>query len=284
MRVCANGRAKVNFNGNKVQEMETDTVARYWNIDEFRPIDDFIAGDNVITVQVFNDMSSEDLVFDMEVLFGQHTPAPTPMPPTPPPPTPAAGGASCGDGRLEPPEQCESSSGACCVMCRWVDAGTSCDDGNAMTSNDKCDAVHKCHGLYTGPCTGDAQCDVDKSPCTRDVCTNSQCVRMGIALVGDPCDDGDSCTNDDACTTAGVCVGLPMTPCDSSLDPNDPSGLGWQQDPNCPIGEVGCPCTLIGRTCDNGVLCNRKNICGATTAGVGALAALLALLLPLLWQ
>lgn len=80
----------------------------------------------------------------------------------------------------------------------WAGAadGTPCDDGDACTSPDACDA---------GVCAStEAPCPDDGDPCTAPKCTGGAC---GFeSLEGKACDDGDACTVGETCA-AGVCGG-----------------------------------------------------------------------------
>lgn len=88
-----------------------------------------------------------------------------------------AAGIVCGNGIIDPGEQCDG--GVCCSSECQYDVGGSCaDDGSACTS-DVCDA--------SGACTHP---------------NNSE-----------PCDDSDACTVGDTCS-GGTCVGGPPRSCD----------------------------------------------------------------------
>src|SRR4029079_9556158 len=91
----------------------------------------------------------------------------------------AAGKCKCGDGRLDPGEQCDDGNrlnGDCCSStCLFEAAGGSCaDDGNA---------------------------------CTTDLCSIAgTCVHSSASTDGTSCDDGNACTQTDTCQ-AGACTG-----------------------------------------------------------------------------
>ncbi len=66
--------------------------------------------------------------------------------------------------------------------------------------------------LFVPPenCSKDQECE-DGNECTRDLCSNGECVYQNQEL---SCDDGDVCTSNDQCTD-GKCVGTAMV-CDDS--------------------------------------------------------------------
>lgn len=162
----------------------------------------------------------------------------------------------CGDGKIGSSEQCET--GACCEQCRFVSAGTECraasgmcgaasvcggntatcpeptfatdkvcDDGNAMTTDDKCTGTGDCVGTAVeGACTTNvALCD-DKNPCTIDTCNEGKCVNFP-GRENEACSDNNSCTLNDKCNAEGVCVGA-----------------------------LECPFTIV-----NGVCCGDRAVC-----------------------
>jgi cysteine-rich repeat protein len=90
--------------------------------------------------------------------------------------------ARCGNGAVEPPEEC--------------------DDGNA-DSGDGCDANCTTTRCGNGVVTADEQCD-DGGAIGGDCCS-ATCQREPD---GSPCDDGDVCTQADACGL-GACAGRP---------------------------------------------------------------------------
>jgi hypothetical protein len=144
----------------------------------------------------------------------------------------------CGDGLLEPVEECDASvaggDGACPGQCAAAGtpgqctcacaAAADCDDGDA------CNGAEQCAGgvCVAGPPT---DCD-DDDPCTDDACEPATgCVHS--AAPGVPCDDENLCTLDDlcACTTAtceaAACVGGSPPDCNDfdpcTIDSCDPA-------------------------------------------------------------
>jgi len=81
--------------------------------------------------------------------------------------------------------------------------GTTCEDGDACTTDDQC---------LQGLCIGGAPpaCD-DGNRCTDDSCNPATgCVHENNHV---PCEDGSACATDDACLN-GTCVGGPLLNCD----------------------------------------------------------------------
>lgn len=110
--------------------------------------------------------------------------------------------------------------------------GTPCDDGNACTTMDTCNA---------GACSGGPalSCD-DQNDCTDDTCDPI------LGCVHTPnktkCDDKNPCTENDACAF-GVCVGSSLYCGDGNActtDTCDPaSGCVFTPIPDCPMGTGG---------------------------------------------
>ncbi|MSP91930.1 MAG: hypothetical protein EXR79_09060 [Myxococcales bacterium] len=95
---------------------------------------------------------------------------------------------------------CNPVSGACAKQTLAVGAG--CDDGDACTATEKCDAGAKCVGTA-------AACS-DGLPCTVDACDKLKgCAHTPMT---GPCNDGNACTAGDTCAGA-ACVPGPAQVC-----------------------------------------------------------------------
>ena len=158
---------------------------------------------------------------------------------------------------------CETSSGDCSLVA--AHEGLLCDNGDACSVNDKCQA-----GVcVAGPavncndgnvCTDDS-CNPEsgclhahnQAPCTDgDVCTTQDQCQEGACVAGEPlvCDDGDVCTGLESCDgTAGCLPGQPLLCHDGdacTADTCDPVE-GCQYGPPTDCGD-GDACTAD--TCD----------------------------------
>eukprot|EP00038_Savillea_parva_P031378 m.85805 g.85805 ORF g.85805 m.85805 type:complete len:2894 (+) comp9644_c0_seq1:194-8875(+) len=94
-------------------------------------------------------------------------------------------------------------------------AGASCDDGNADTVGDVCDADGNCQGI--DPCVNVTCPQLDchsTSVCDRD--NNGVCTDLVPFVDGTLCDDGDDLSVNDRCER-GRCVGTALT-CQSVLN------------------------------------------------------------------
>ncbi|MCB9754134.1 MAG: DUF4215 domain-containing protein [Myxococcales bacterium] len=161
--------------------------------------------------------------------------------------------ASCGDGQLDPGEDCDDGDDVdgdgCEADCTLtpecgdgvVEGDEECDDGNEI-DNDACtnaclhqlgaicgDGVledsEKCDDGNNEPDDG---CEPDCVPTEPGVCGD------GVKAFDEACDDGndvnnDGCQNDCSPTPAEVCQPIPQNeepdpyaPCDGALDPSDP--------------------------------------------------------------
>lgn len=155
--------------------------------------------------------------------------------------------ASCGDGQLEPSEECDPGGAlhldgnpnlatcttggdcfyalSCCKFnCQFVGQGASCFDGNACTTNDVCNNV----GL---------------------------CAAGGSALAGTACEDGLHCTTGDVCNSSGTCLAGGGDPCTGI---ECVSGCNEATD-SCDVA-VGAPCTDDGNVCTEDV-CDAQASC-----------------------
>ncbi|WP_437954919.1 thrombospondin type 3 repeat-containing protein [Sorangium sp. So ce119] len=133
--------------------------------------------------------------------------------------------------------------------------GTTCDDGNACTGADACQA-----GTCAGAPLGDgAACD-DGNACTgADACQAGACAGAPLGD-GAACDDGDACTRTDACQ-AGACVGADPVAC---------AGQSGCLVGVCDPASGACIDALVpgGTSCDDGDACTRDDAC-QTGACVG---------------
>jgi hypothetical protein len=130
--------------------------------------------------------------------------------------------------------------------------GTACDDGNACTRVDACQA---------GVCVG-----TDAVECP----TPGQCYRPGVCDPataqcsaptrddGARCDDGNACTQRDTCES-GICVGGDPVIC-SRLDQCHDAGVC---DPA--TGACSNPATADGTVCDDADACTSDDTCAAGT-------------------
>ena len=139
----------------------------------------------------------------------------------------------CGDGILDPQEGCDDGNAVaddCCSdVCSVQVDGTPCDDGDACTLLDSCDAG-ACTPAENVTCTA-------PSPCHLAICNpaDGSCSSTPKAE-GAPCNDGDACTLIDQCL-AGACTGRTPIHCDDA-EPCTSDGCAPQ---------VGCSFTpLVG--------------------------------------
>jgi cysteine-rich repeat protein len=155
--------------------------------------------------------------------------------------------AVCGDGVLDPGEECDDGNVAagdgCSPTCRVEHPAVTTTTTLALPPGDGC---------LTD--SGAARnCD-DGNPCTADSCdTRAGCVHDPAPLEGQSCDDGNACTEQDRCT-AGTCTGSQIS-CDDgdacSADACDPS--------------AGCTHSTVaadGAACDDGDPCTESDACG----------------------
>jgi MYXO-CTERM domain-containing protein len=145
-----------------------------------------------------------------------------------------------------PATGCWEAAGTCVAgECVYTPKGVvACDDGDACTLGDMCDAAGACAGTVMTcdtPPAGD--CWVASGACEAGAC-----VYPGKPeTVG--CDDGDACTSDDHCDGLGACAGT-MDPCDppppfcmTGADVSVVPMAGTCTDGQCmwPTTEVPCP-------------------------------------------
>jgi len=148
--------------------------------------------------------------------------------------------------------------------------GTTCSDGNAATTNDRCTAG-VCSGTVPPPPDPEPTCDPaaceDGDPCTVNGCLQGACIARP-APNGTMCDDGDATTVADMCTDA-VCAGTPPV-----SGPPVCGGLSCEDGNTCTADactELGCTHVALadGTACDDGDRKTRGDRCSAGTC-VGA--------------
>lgn len=129
------------------------------------------------------------------------------------------------------------------IGCSGRPAGTRCDDGDACTVDDKCNAAGSC---VPGPplsCVG---------TCETGVC--DQEIGCLLKPAGAGCEEGDLCTIGDACTAEGTC------------ETGVPRNCGG----DCLTGEctplLGCVPRVPSTTCDDGNACTESDRCSGVDA------------------
>jgi alpha-tubulin suppressor-like RCC1 family protein len=174
---------------------------------------------------------------------------------------PCAAGGDCQSGFCVSGICCDSACTGQCSACNLAGSaghcsprpdGTACNDGNACTQTDTCQAG-SCAGGNPITCTALDQCHAAGTcdPATG-ACSNP------TAADGTACTDGNPCTRTDSCQ-AGACVGANPVVCprldqchvDGSCNPS--SGLCEN------------PAVADGAPCNDGSACTRNDVC---TAGV----------------
>ena len=184
----------------------------------------------------------------------------------------------CGNGVLEPGEQCDDGNtlnGDCCSATCTIDpAGTPCNDGNACTGPDACTGG-------TPTCSGAAINCNDGNVCTTDSCDPALgCQRVNNTI---GCSDANACTVGDTCS-AGTCVSGPAPNCD---DGNACTVDGCSSVTGCTHSPVSCDdgnvcttdvcdpvtgCAHVNNTapCNDGNACTVGDVCSAGTCAAGA--------------
>ncbi|HVH45093.1 MAG TPA: S8 family serine peptidase [Labilithrix sp.] len=152
---------------------------------------------------------------------------------------------TCGDGTLEPGEQCEptiAGNAACCSStCQYAPPSNPCDDGDACTHVDHCNGSGEC---VSSPlvCSPPGECQI------------AAC-KPGTGCVSSPMDDGTPC-NGGTCF-AGTCVrpdagvlpvdrGTRATVQSGSMDAGSDDSTDLPSGPRA--GGSGCACALAPST------------------------------------
>lgn len=193
---------------------------------------------------------------------------------------PAASGAACTDGSVcTQTDTCDATGvckGANALVCNDKNpcttdscdpvkgciatpaAGAPCDDVNACTTGDKCDAAGKCQaGTFTCQCQNDAGCD-DANACTTDKCTSNKCTNT--ITTGALCDDKNPCSLASTCSAAGACVADLTKTFDCSAQ-NDSCNTGVCY--SSTTGAAACKQQPKAKavTCDDTLYCTTGDLC-----------------------
>jgi hypothetical protein len=149
---------------------------------------------------------------------------------------------------------CNADTGSC--VPQPVLDGTGCDDGDACTTVDSCQAG-SCVGATPVSCPAADGCHAE-SICDTDT---GSCIPQHV-LDGTACDDDDACTTVDSCQ-AGSCVGASPVSC--------PAADGCHVEGICDAATGSCvaQAAVDGTACDDGTACTTVDSCQAGSC-VGA--------------
>ena len=144
--------------------------------------------------------------------------------------------------------------GSPCLRCApdqnaagWTSAATNtpCNDGNACSSDDHCDAA--------GQCVGDTSCD-DGVACTQDVCTAGGCSHS--AVTSGWCRIGSTCYSNNTTNPTNVCQRCNPSASQTAWSPQ-PSSAACSDGNACTAGDHcdGQGSCTPGPTCSDGLTC-----------------------------
>ena len=142
-----------------------------------------------------------------------------------------------------------------CVFDPAPRRGNTCDDGNAMTFNDMCQANGACSGTQA-QCNADADCSAPSDVCAGPkVCSAHMCVAGTPLPDNSTCNDKNASTKFDVCR-AGVCRGFA---CGSDAQCSDGQACN---------GSERC----VNNSCVAGtpMVCGDGNVCNGTETCVGS--------------
>lgn len=157
-----------------------------------------------------------------------------------------AGECVCGNGIVEPGEECDSGNftfNPCCVNCRYT--RDPCDDGNPCTSFDFCNGTGSCFGTYKCP---------QSTECVSVYCNATGTCVEEFLPENTPCGSGNFC--DERCAT--------------DTDPQNPFGYGcvatpWVCTDNYTLDCLYPECDNDAQGCvfrsSNGTSCTDSNDC-----------------------
>jgi cysteine-rich repeat protein len=192
------------------------------------------------------------------------------------------GGMPCGNGIVDPGEQCDDGNtvdGDCCSStCQFEAAGAPCAADTNLCTNDVCNGAGACtHPNNTDPCDDGLFCTVNDAcsggSCTGtprncssagDQCNASVCDEASDACVAQPrpngtaCADGNACTQTDTCVN-GTCTGGNPVVC-TAQDACHVAGTC-----NPLSGTCSNPVAPDGTACNDGDACTQTDTCHAGT-------------------
>jgi len=197
---------------------------------------------------------------------------------------PACAAAECGNGTIEPGEDCDDGNtldGDCCnASCQFDPAGSSCPDGAFCNGDETCDGAGSCQAGTPVDCDDGVGCTDDSCDEGNDVCVHNAnddlCEDDGLfctgtefcdevsdcSSTGDPCLVGTSCNElTDTCDLETACG-------DGIIDPGEDCDDGNTMDGDC--CSASCEFEAAGSDCADGEFCNGDETCdgaGACQAG-----------------
>ena len=155
------------------------------------------------------------------------------------------------DGASNPDNECTYCDSAFATdQWRNKQAGIACDDGDACTQTDTCDAG-VCQGANPVTCADPEQCKRE-GVCNPDTgaCTYAN------AQNGTTCDDGDACTQSDSCFN-GTCTGSDDVVC-AAQDQCHDAGVC-----DSATGMCSNPAKADGTGCSDSDACTLTDVCNA---------------------
>jgi len=154
-----------------------------------------------------------------------------------------ADGVCCNEVCNSPCHSCSAQTGAAVSGTCSPISGFQCNDGNACTQIDTCQAG-QCVGGVPVACPGDTGCQGGLA-CDTKVGTCS--LPTAPKKPGDPCDDGVTCTTADVCDAGGECAGSAVmcTPGECQSGGTCDEGAGCQFDNKANYA----PCTSDNNEC-----------------------------------
>ena len=157
--------------------------------------------------------------------------------------------AACGDGVVNPGEECDDGNGedgdCCSALCAFESAGSLCADNQYCNGEEACDGTGNCQPGLPIDCGDGIACTDDACDEVNDVCANTP--------DNGTCDDGQYCNGVETCDLISGCEpGIPVN-CSDGVDcTND----------DCDEINDTCVYTPDGNNCpDDGLFCNGDEFC-----------------------